>query len=264
MAETDSYSSDSDDNDHKTSKADFLEVTVGFLYLTPVNTEMPKSWTIIDQVRKRPPLGWVKTFSRCDKILLEISRDHEGVSFLPDAQFLFRAFHLTPIEKVKVVIIGQDPYPDEENACGLAFSVRPGSNIPGSLRNIFTELKTDIKGFKMPKHGDLTYWAAQGVLLLNKDLSVGPGKPGSHREWWKNFLPELIHDIKKANRKTIWILWGRNAQELQDVIQSEKYTITGVHPSPMSAHMGFFGGKYFSKANALLKANGQKKIDWQI
>ena len=176
MMERDSDSSDSENENEGTNATEFSEIIVGLLYLTPIGEEMPTNWRIIDQVRKRPPLGWVDTFRRCDKILLEISKDHNDEAFLPSPQFLFRAFHLTPLKNVKVVIIGQDPYPNEENACGLAFSVWPGVHVPASLQNIFKELKSDLKKFKIPEHGDLTYWASQGVLLLNKDLTVKPGK----------------------------------------------------------------------------------------
>lgn len=262
--ERDSDSSDSENENEGTNATEFSEIIVGLLYLTPIGEEMPTNWRIIDQVRKRPPLGWVDTFRRCDKILLEISKDHNDEAFLPSPQFLFRAFHLTPLKNVKVVIIGQDPYPNEENACGLAFSVWPGVHVPASLQNIFKELKSDLKKFKIPEHGDLTYWASQGVLLLNKDLTVKPGKSGSCKDWWQNFLPEIIIDIRKANPRAIYVLWGRNAQELDDMIQAKKYIITGAHPSPMSADRGFFGGKYFSKINTLLKADKKEEINWQL
>ncbi len=258
------FDPDSSDSDsERASVAKFPEIIVGLLYLTPVGQEMPTDWKIIDQVRKRPPLGWIDTFRRCEKILSEISKDHD-FPFLPSPQFLFRAFHLTPLKNVKVVIIGQDPYPNEENACGLAFSVWPGVAVPASLKNIFKELKSDIHKFKIPDHGDLTYWASQGILLLNKDLTVKPGKSGSCKDWWQNFLPEIIKDIRKANPRAIYVLWGRNAQELEDMIQAKKYIITGAHPSPMSAERGFFGGKYFSKINTLLKADKKEEIDWQL
>jgi uracil-DNA glycosylase len=239
------------------------------LYIDPIDYKMPKEWSIIDQCRKRPPLGWKDQFLKWDKILAALSEDLEDESYFPNKEELFTAFRLTPLSKVRVVIVGQDPYADmgrlcKPNACGLSFSVRPGETPPPSLANIFKELKNDIKDFVIPKHGDLSYWASQGVLMLNKELTVRQGEYDSHKGWWVSFLNEVILALRRARPKTIFVLWGGKAQSLDDVITSKKRILKAAHPSPKSANNGFFGCKHFSTINTMLKADGETPIDWQI
>jgi uracil-DNA glycosylase len=246
-------------------------------YWDPLDWEIPDSWTIWDMATKRPPPGWLDLFKRCQEILKEIDEDHHDedgqmIEFRPEVSLVFRAFEMTPLELIRIIIIGQDPYYDvsrktgRSKACGAAFSLNPDEplSIAPSLANIFKELKKEYPKYKIPKHGDLSYWMNQGVLLLNKDLTVKPGKAGTLEGYWRPFLNEIVKAIRKARPKAVWMLWGKNAQELESVIQSEKYVLKSPHPSPMSADRGFFGNNHFKEANRLLLESKQEEIDWQI
>lgn len=250
---------------------------VGGLYWEPIDWKFPENWSIYDLATKRPPPGWVKLFKRCEEILKEIDEDHrdeEGqmIEFFPEIPLIFNAFYLTPLESVRVVIIGQDPYFDvsrytgRPKACGAAFSLLPGEPLEASpsLKNIFKEIHDEYPEVPIPKHGDLTHWMNQGVLLLNKDLTVKPGKGASLEGYWNSFLIETVRTIRKEKPKTVWLLWGRNAQKLEEVIQSEKYILKSAHPSPMSAERGFFGNNHFKETNRLLDESGQAEIDWSL
>lgn len=175
------------------------------------------------------------------------------------------AFRLTPYERVSVVILGQDPYPGPGQAHGLAFSVKPGVPAPPSLANIFKELAADLD-CRIPNNGCLVPWAEQGVLLLNTVLTVRAGQPGSHRgRGWETFTDSVIRLVDAKTTPVVFVLWGRDAREKTALIDRQRHTvITGVHPSPMSAHMGFLGSRPFSKVNAALGAAGQPEINWQI
>jgi uracil-DNA glycosylase len=177
----------------------------------------------------------------------------------------FSALNHTPFEKVKVVIIGQDPYHGIDQAHGLCFSVRKGVGIPPSLLNIFKELKSDL-GLEPPKHGDLTHWADQGVLLLNATLSVEAGKAGSHQgKGWEQFTDAIIHALNQDREGLVFVLWGSYAQKKGAFIDTQKHLVLkGPHPSPLSAHRGFFGCKHFSQINAYLKAHDKTPIDWSL
>ena len=190
----------------------------------------------------------------------------EGVKIFPSKRLLFNAFNQTPFSSVKVVILGQDPYHGPNQAHGLAFSVQRDVPFPPSLNNIFKELKNDLPDFRKPDHGDLSLWAAQGVLLLNTTLSVAAGKPASHQNrGWEILTDQIIKILSNEKEGLIFMLWGKHAQNKKQLIDSNKhYILEAAHPSPLSAYNGFFGCRHFSKTNQILLQNGQKPIDWQI
>jgi len=183
----------------------------------------------------------------------------------PRGSEFFAALNHTPFEKVKVVIIGQDPYHGLNQAHGLCFSVRRGVDIPPSLQNIFKELKSDV-GFTPPRHGNLSHWADQGVLLLNATLSVESGKAGSHqKKGWETFTDAIIDHLNREREGVVFVLWGSYAQKKGEFIDRKKHLVlAGPHPSPLSAHRGFFGCRHFSKINEYLISRGQTPIDWQL
>ena len=189
-----------------------------------------------------------------------------GKTIYPQGSLIFNAFNQTPFDKLKVVILGQDPYHGKGQAHGLSFSVLPGIKPPPSLVNIFKELKTDI-GMDMPSNfGDLTAWAKQGVLLLNAALTVRDGEPFSHAKFgWPQFTDAVIEKISDEKENIIFILWGKFAQDKKVLIDEGKHFILqSAHPSPFSAHKGFLGSKHFSTTNNLLVKLKQQPIDWQI
>lgn len=183
----------------------------------------------------------------------------------PPENEVFTALHLTPYDKVSVLILGQDPYHDDGQAHGLCFSVRPGVTIPKSLLNIFKELKEDL-GCKTPNNGDLTHWAKQGVLLLNTVLTVQAHQANSHKDkGWEQFTDAVIKAVNAKSDPVVFVLWGANARKKISLIdQSRHIVIESAHPSPLSAYRGFFGSRPFSRINAALRANGKAEINWQI
>ena len=189
---------------------------------------------------------------------------NQKISICPHPKNIFRALNLTPPSKVKVIIIGQDPYHGYAQANGLAFSVDDGVRLPPSLQNIFKELSDDL-GHPIPKNGNLEKWTDQGVLLLNSSLTVELNKPNSHKDiGWEIFTDQIIKKISDISGK-VFILWGSYAQKKEALINSEKNLILkSPHPSPLSAYKGFFGCKHFSKANAYLKQQEISAIDWQL
>lgn len=186
-------------------------------------------------------------------------------TIFPPRQNIFRALNLCDYEDVKVVILGQDPYHELHQANGLAFSVYPGVKIPPSLVNIYKELKDDVNTF-IPNHGDLTKWAKQGVLLLNNVLTVEEGKANSHAGiGWEIFTLNIVKALNKREKPMVFILWGNNARSKKQYIDTSRHLVLeSAHPSPLSAHRGFFGSKPFSKANDFLIKNNMTPIDWQI
>ncbi len=181
----------------------------------------------------------------------------------PPGKMIFSAFNLTPLTAVRVVIIGQDPYHGKGQAQGLAFSVADGIRIPPSLQNIYKELNSDLQ-VPIPVSGNLEKWARQGVLLLNATLTVRAGQPGSHQgKGWEQFTDQVIRTISDLRAGIVFLLWGRFAQEKAELIDTSKhYILKAAHPSPFSAHKGFFGCRHFSKTNEILRANGMGEIDW--
>lgn len=201
-----------------------------------------------------------------EQITLHIKTEKsQGKIIYPPGQYIFNAFNTTPVDKVKVVIIGQDPYHGPGQAHGLCFSVQNGVAPPPSLINIFKELHDDI-GIKIPNHGNLTHWAQQGVFLLNASLTVRAGEPMSHAKiGWAAFTDTVIHTISEKKKHVVFMLWGKFAQEKRTLIDESKHLILkAAHPSPLSAHAGFLGCKHFSKANEYLVKNGIDPVDWSL
>ena len=189
----------------------------------------------------------------------------QGKTIYPPGSLIFNAFNTTPLDKVKVVILGQDPYHGPGQAHGLCFSVQQGVPPPPSLVNIFKELKEDV-GMRIPAHGNLTHWAEQGVFLLNASLTVRAGEPMSHAKiGWASFTDTVIKTISERKKQVVFLLWGKFAQEKRSLIDESKHLILrSVHPSPLSAHGGFFGCKHFSQTNEYLVSKGMDPIDWQL
>ncbi|MFV7785099.1 uracil-DNA glycosylase [Shewanella marisflavi] len=189
-----------------------------------------------------------------------------GKAIYPAKEQVFSAFELTPLDKVRVVLIGQDPYHGEGQAHGLCFSVQSGVKVPPSLMNMYKELASDIHGFTVPDHGYLAKWAEQGILMLNTVLTVEQGKAHSHAKMgWETFTDNALRLLNAQNRPIIFVLWGGHAMKKSKLIKAaQHHLVTGPHPSPLSAYRGFFGCKHFSKINALLKDLGQTPIEWQI
>jgi uracil-DNA glycosylase len=188
----------------------------------------------------------------------------QGKIIYPPGPLIFNVFNTTPADKVKVVILGQDPYHGPGQAHGLCFSVPAGIPPPPSLINIFKELHTDT-GIRIPNHGNLTHWAQQGVFLLNASLTVRAGEPMSHaRIGWATFTDSVIRKISETQQHVVFLLWGKFAQEKRVLIDETKHLLLkAAHPSPLSANAGFFGCKHFSKTNTYLAGKGIDPIDWQ-
>ncbi|MGP1924893.1 MAG: uracil-DNA glycosylase [Arsenophonus sp. NEOnobi-MAG3] len=188
----------------------------------------------------------------------------QGTTIYPPQKDIFNAFRYTKLSKVKVVILGQDPYHGHNQAHGLSFSVCPGIPIPPSLLNMYKELKKDIADFQYPDHGYLLSWAQQGVLLLNTVLTVEQGKAHSHAHLgWEIFTDKVIAGINQHRAGVVFLLWGSHAQKKSQFINNQKhFVLKAHHPSPLSAHRGFFGCRHFSKTNEILKKQGLSPIDW--
>ena len=201
--------------------------------------------------------SWSAVFApHCDAINQFLDSLHNSVA--PPRSEIFRAFSL-PLEQVRAVIVGQDPYPGDGVADGLAFSSRNSSKVPASLRNIFREYSSDL-GLPIPDHCDLSAWHNSGVLLLNRTLTTNSGESNAHLGLvWSALTADVAKEL--GSRRVVAVLWGKNAQELGRFFED---TVESVHPSPLSAHRGFFGSKPFSKVNALLTKRGQKPINWQL
>lgn len=194
-----------------------------------------------------------------------VKKEYDTKQVFPPADDIFNAFHLTPLSKVKVVILGQDPYHNDGQAHGLCFSVRPGVQPPPSLVNIFQELKDDL-GCYIPDNGYLVKWAEQGVLLLNTVLTVQAHVAFSHRgKGWEEFTDAAIRALNEQDRPIVFMLWGKPAQMKKSMLNNPNHLILEApHPSPLSAYRGFFGSRPFSRTNAFLMSHGEAPIDWQI
>ena len=188
-----------------------------------------------------------------------------GKVIYPPGPLIFNALNSTPLDQVKVVIIGQDPYHGPGQAHGLCFSVLPGVDVPPSLQNIYKELASDV-GFQRPDHGCLLPWARQGVLLLNSVLTVEAGKPGSHQgKGWEGFTDHVVDVLNRDRENLVFLLWGSYAQAKGKVIDPRRHRVLKApHPSPLSAHRGFFGCGHFKAANEYLVRRGQVPIDWSL
>ncbi|MBA53682.1 MAG: uracil-DNA glycosylase [Pseudomonadales bacterium] len=194
-----------------------------------------------------------------------VQQKKAGKVIYPKGEEYFNAFNLTPFDQVKVVIIGQDPYHGPGQAHGLCFSVQQGVAFPPSLQNIFKEIHADL-GLPIPKNGCLTHWAEQGVLLLNAVLTVEQSKAAAHQgKGWELFTDAAIKELNDQREGIVFLLWGSYAQKKGQIIDPKKHCVLKApHPSPLSAHRGFFGCKHFSKANQYLESIGKSPIDWSV
>lgn len=235
----------------------------------PVKRSVPVSAKPVPQtIALLPtPKGWEEFFSENSMLIKTISKkvadSSKNATVYPPINDVFTTFNLCPPEKIKVVIIGQDCYHGPDQAHGLSFSVRSGVKPPPSLKNIFKEMEDD--GFQVQdlSCGDLSQWVSRGVFLFNAALTVEQGKPGSHSKIWKTFFEQVVKYINYNCKNVVFILWGSHAQKCENMINNHKM-VKSVHPSPLSAHNGFFGSKPFSKANELLTDMGQEPIDWNL
>jgi len=222
-----------------------------------INPEIEQSWKVV--LLKEFNKDY---FIKLKQFLLDEKKHH---SIYPKGKEIFNAFNYTPFNKVKVVILGQDPYHGMGQAHGLSFSVPDGVKQPPSLKNIFKEIASDLN-LPLPETGNLSPWAKQGVLLLNATLSVRVKQAGSHqKKGWEEFTDSVIQNISQKKEGVIFLLWGCFAQDKAEIIDKNKHHIlTAPHPSPFSVYRGFFGCKHFSKTNKLLAEQGLKEIDWKI
>lgn len=190
----------------------------------------------------------------------------QGKVIYPPAEDVFNAFRFTEFNNVKVVMLGQDPYHGPNQAHGLCFSVLPNVKVPPSLKNMYKELATDIPGFQIPDHGYLADWARQGVLMLNSVLTVEQGQANSHKQLgWERFTDKVIDAVNQQQQGVVFMLWGSHAQRKGQFIDTQKhYVLKAPHPSPLSAHRGFFGCKHFSQANQYLAHVGKQPINWHL
>jgi uracil-DNA glycosylase len=222
-----------------------------------INPDIDQSWkmVLLEQFNK-------DYFIKLKQFLLDEKKHH---SIYPKGKDIFNAFNYTSFNRVKVVILGQDPYHGMGQAHGLSFSVPDGVKQPPSLKNIFKEIASDLN-LPLPETGNLSPWAKQGVLLLNATLSVRVKQAGSHqKKGWEEFTDSVIQNISQKKEGVIFLLWGRFAQDKAKIIDKNKHHIlTAPHPSPFSVYRGFFGCKHFSKTNKLLAEQGLKEIDWKI
>ena len=219
---------------------------------------MPRDWQQLLQQE------WIKPYWQ--ELTHFLNEAYTTKSVYPPREQVFSALHATPYEKVKVVLIGQDPYHGEGQANGMSFSVQKGVKLPPSLRNMFKELHEDL-GYDIPSSGDLTHWAKQGVLLLNNVLTVEEGQAGSHQKiGWEQFTDAVLQALLAKKEPLIFVLWGKQAQAKEKAIAKhpQHIIIKGVHPSPLSASRGFFGSKPYSTINTQLQKIGQAPIDWNL
>ncbi|HNW51654.1 MAG TPA: uracil-DNA glycosylase [Prolixibacteraceae bacterium] len=220
-----------------------------------MDVKIEESWkTVLKDEFEKPYFSQLTDF---------VKSEYQHYEIFPPGNLIFNAFNLCPFDKVKVVLIGQDPYHGPGQAHGLCFSVKKGIEFPPSLRNIFKEIQGDL-GSPIPVSGDLTRWAEQGVFLLNATLTVRAHTAGSHqRKGWETFTDEVIRIISEKKDHVVFLLWGAYAQQKKLMIdQSRHLVLESVHPSPLSASRGFFGNHHFSRANLFLQSNGLSPINW--
>jgi uracil-DNA glycosylase len=218
---------------------------------------IPESWqAVIGDELEKPYFQQLQQF---------VAEERQNHTVYPPAEDVYNALKLTPYDQVRVLLLGQDPYHDENQAHGLCFSVRPGIKPPPSLVNIFKELQNDL-GCRIPNHGYLVKWANQGVLLLNAVLTVRAHQANSHKnKGWEKFTDAVIRAVNAKPDPVVFVLWGGYAQNKLKLISPGRHTVVqSAHPSPLSANNGFFGSRPFSQINATLRAAGKPEIDWQI
>jgi len=220
-----------------------------------MNIQIDPSWAqLLGPEFKKPYFQSLREFVR---------QEYQNFTVYPPGKEIFNAFDLCPVEQVKVVILGQDPYHGPDQAHGLCFSVKDPVPPPPSLKNIYKEIQSDL-GQSVPPSGDLTHWARQGVLLLNATLTVRASQAGSHqKKGWEEFTDQAIYELQNRQEGLVFLLWGSYAQKKGQVINRDKhYVLTAPHPSPLSAHRGFFGCRHFSKTNTYLVQQGKSPIQW--
>lgn len=240
----------------------------------PEDANIDESWTVKDVAERRPPPSWESVFEDAKYELEDISEILENDKrvngqWIPGPNKLFKAFEKTRLEDVKVVIVGQDPhttiYRDgETQAEGLSFGVARNRALPPSLKNIYKEIHQSVEGWTVPKHGDLSRWCRQGVLMLNLCLTVRAKQPGCHKQLWLGFIKKVVNAILDNNPDCIFVMWGRKAQTLNDIIGERANTLETSHPSGYSANKGFLGSGHFNEINRILKETGQTQIDWDL
>jgi uracil-DNA glycosylase len=221
-----------------------------------VQMQLPSSWHMLAEEFDKP------YFQKLQKFLIQ---EQETQTIYPKQADIFSAFELTSYQDVNVLLLGQDPYHDENQAHGLCFSVRPGIKPPPSLANMYKELRDDI-GCEIPNHGYLIKWAKQGILMLNTVLTVRAHVPKSHKKkGWEQFTDAVISKVNGKPDPVVFVLWGADAIQKIKLIDTNRHTvIQSAHPSPLSAHRGFFGSKPFSAINSALRLHGKPEIDWGI
>lgn len=226
--------------------------------MADAEVRLEDSWkAVLGAEFSRPYMGELKAFLQQEKA--------EGKHIFPKGSEYFRALDLTPLDEVKVVILGQDPYHGAGQAHGLCFSVQPGVRIPPSLVNIYKEMQSDL-GIPPARHGFLEHWARQGVLLLNSVLTVEEARAASHQgQGWEQFTDAVIRAVNEECEHVVFMLWGSYAQKKAAFVDRSRHLVLKApHPSPLSAHNGFFGSRHFSQANDYLTAQGRNSIDWQL
>ena len=235
--------------------------------------QITQQHTILEAAYKCIPKGWEDVFESAFPELCQIDEllsDESGDTFYPLKKDLFRAFHLVEPQNVRVVIVGQDPYHNTQSDCadpraqGLSFSVHREDNIPPSLRNIFKELLDSINGFSIPSHGDLSEWCQQGVLLLNRCLTVKPGQPGSHGDMWMPLISRILTRLNANPHKIVYLLLGAEAKKIETELGDKGIIIHAPHPSGANFNGGFLGSKAFKQVNNALIRYQQQPIDWRL
>jgi uracil-DNA glycosylase len=222
-----------------------------------MNTQLPNDWhSMIGDELEKPYFHKLQQF---------VDEERAAHKVFPPDQEVYSALQCTPYEQVNVVLLGQDPYHDDNQAHGLCFSVRPGVRKPPSLVNMFTELKNDV-GCRVPNNGYLVPWAQQGMLMLNAVLTVRAHAPNSHKnKGWEKFTDAVLSQVNNKKSPVVFVLWGGYARKKVSLIDTTRHTIIeSAHPSPLSAHNGFFGSRPFSSINSALREHGKPEIDWQI
>lgn len=223
-----------------------------------IELQIESSWkALLEEHAQQPSFRVLRDFLRKERKAKK--------TIYPPVKLLFKAFELVAFDRVKLVILGQDPYHGPEQAMGLSFSVPRGIAVPPSLKRIYKELETDIAGFSAPAHGDLTSWAEQGVFLLNTVLTVEAGKAGSHRKaGWEEFTDKVIDLLSAREQPMVFLLWGKPAQmKAARIDESKHLVLKAAHPSPLAGN-AFFGNKHFSQANAFLEGKGIAPINWHL
>lgn len=220
---------------------------------------MTQTWTeVLGEEKQQPYFQETMAYVKAER--------EQGKVIYPPAEDVFNAFRFTEFSNVKVVMLGQDPYHGPNQAHGLCFSVLPNVKVPPSLKNMYKELATDIPGFEVPAHGYLASWAEQGVLMLNSVLTVEQAQANSHKHLgWERFTDKVIDAVNQQQQGVVFMLWGSHAQRKGQFIDTQKhYVLKAPHPSPLSAHRGFFGCKHFSQANQYLQHIGKQPINWHL